>query len=359
MLAKVCRRTCGVHFLQAGAGAYAVEDAHDADEVAIAPIGGENVGRSASLPLTHQFDDRGIAGRSHLRTGLRVGERHAVVVRLDPLLSHRPDLHPPEAGQELGADRREPGRMLSFALHLLHDFAEVPDFAGAQTPLQLVRGDDPHAVRRTLLDDPEPARVIEEAAKRADRPPGHARATRGLSAATGATLPRRPAGRDVGLEPLNIGELQMGDDTRADHGLMCCSRRLRSPARRGLNRPPVPAEQAAASASSRYQSQTSATVIPSRAARRSCEGSAPSNDPFHARRADRGFGRSLQRDPRFAGQLPGRLDGTALRERQLSATNAGPQSSPRPSAAAHRRALRANPLGIFVNAISWSRELSQ
>src|SRR5690606_1740258 len=103
-------------------------------------------------------------------------------------------------------DGCKPGRMLALALHLLHDLAEMSDFAGAETPLQLVRGDDPHTVRRALLNDPEPARVIEQAAKRADRTARDSRPAGGLTATSGPAHPRRPSGGDIGLEALNIGQ---------------------------------------------------------------------------------------------------------------------------------------------------------
>ena len=48
-------------------GAHPIEHPNDADEMAVAPIGGEDVGRRAELPPAHQFDHRCIAGRPHLR----------------------------------------------------------------------------------------------------------------------------------------------------------------------------------------------------------------------------------------------------------------------------------------------------
>lgn len=60
-------------------------------------------------------------------------------------------------------------------------------------------------------------------------------------------------------------------------GFMCCSIQLRSPATDEalIGHRFLPSNRPAA-ASSRYQSQTSATVIPSLAERRSCDGSPPS-----------------------------------------------------------------------------------
>ena len=60
-------------------------------------------------------------------------------------------------------------------------------------------------------------------------------------------------------------------------------------------------------------------------------------------------------------QLPRRLDRAPLRERPARrAPSAGPRSSPsslQPPRDAER--LRKNPLGVFVNAINWSKELGQ
>ena len=71
--------------------------------------------------------------------------------------------------------------------------------------------------------------------------------------------------------------------------------------------------------------------------------------------------RGLERHPRLARQLPRRLDRAPLRERPARrAPSAGPPSSPsssQPPRDAER--LRENPLGIYVNAINWSKELGQ
>ena len=81
----------------------------------------------------------------------------------------------------------------------------------------------------------------------------------------------------------------------------------------------------------------------------------PSRDVGKMQLADR----SLQRHPRLGEQFPGRLDRAPLRERPAwPRPSAGPPSSTivvQPPRDADR--LRKNPLGIFVNAINWSKEL--
>ena len=72
-----------------------------------------------------------------------------------------------------------------------------------------------------------------------------------------------------------------------------------------------------------------------------------------------GLGRGVERDPRLRRQLPGRLDRAPLRRGQLAATERWTAiltvvvQPPREC-----RALTKNPLGVYVHAINWSRELA-
>ena len=77
-------------------------------------------------------------------------------------------------------------------------------------------------------------------------------------------------------------------------------------------------------------------------------------------RQDADLGRGLERHPRLARQLPRRLGRAPLRERQLAATERWTAILTivvQPPRNADR--LRKNPLGIYVNAINWSKELGQ
>lgn len=205
---------------------------------------GKQMAIGVALPLAQQQGDRGVARGPHLRARLGVGEGDAVVVRLDPGLAHRQHFHAPEAGQQHRADRSQRGWVLAFTLHLGHDLAEMADLADAETPLQPVRGDDTDPVRRALLDDAEPAGVIEQAAQRADGAAGDAGTARGLPTAAWALFAGRLASRDIGLQPLDIGELQVADDPGPDQrpDVLVDTAAVAGDGRR-LDRAAVPAEQ--------------------------------------------------------------------------------------------------------------------
>jgi type IV secretory pathway TrbF-like protein len=83
--------------------------------------------------------------------------------------------------------------------------------------------------------------------------------------------------------------------------------------------------------------------------------------PFANARQDAGLRRGVERHPGVAGQFPRRLDRAPLsRAASLAATERWTAILTiviEPPRDADR--LRKNPLGVFVNAINWSKELSQ
>jgi hypothetical protein len=134
--------------------------------------------------------------------------------------------------------------MFTFAFHLRHCFSKMANLPDAETTLQFFRRDHPNPICGTVLDDAQPARMIEKTAQGADGASCRAYTAGCLSSASRTAVTRRLADRDVSLQALNICEHQVRNDPRPDQWLDMLFNSASIPGyRRCLDRTPIATKQ--------------------------------------------------------------------------------------------------------------------
>jgi hypothetical protein len=118
-------------------GANPIEHSNDTDEMPVADIGGEHVGRMLLDGLAFDALDSRDADHAELLAARGVGEVDGVLLPIEPRPLEAQGLHPPEARQQHEPDRAAPRRVLAVRCQLAHHLAKMANLVGTQPALDL------------------------------------------------------------------------------------------------------------------------------------------------------------------------------------------------------------------------------
>ena len=125
------------HATEFCSGANPVEYPHDADEMPIANVGREHIGRMPLYRLAFDAFNCRDADYPKLFAALGIGEVDGVTLAIEPSALKAEGLHPPEARQQQESDCAKPRWMLAVSHPAPHYLTEVAHLVGTQPALDL------------------------------------------------------------------------------------------------------------------------------------------------------------------------------------------------------------------------------
>jgi hypothetical protein len=188
----------------------AIQHAHHADKMALAPVGREEKGRFR-LRLFEQQINGGAPDHARLRAALGVREPDRFLFLVEPCPFQPQGFHAPETGEQQEADGGKPGWVLALLRDGAKCLAQALDLGATEPPFSGLGGQFSDSLGRIGFDLSEAHGMLEDGVQGRNGSRRDPFAAGGGAATAADASLRCLAGRDIRLRAFDVAELEGAD----------------------------------------------------------------------------------------------------------------------------------------------------